>query len=264
MTKTSCSFFFFSASWFGIELLIILLHPSPFTQRKAPSIKYHHTRISAMLSLEQQLQQPQQGNSSEIPPAHRQHPMQGLTIETSAQKSDLDSSSSARSSLQSSSDDDESSHDLQDYDLDTTVAAWDQLTDLTHEITSSLMAKQASILCQRFRRESSNLEAGPPVKKRIVLLPPLPNPVPVNDVASTDLDVTVVTNDEHSSSHLQIDMNATENPTIGSQEEGGLPKTLYEHVDRIGRMSRLVMEIEFCQKELRKEMLAMKEHDDKA
>ena len=190
--------------------------------------------------------------------------MQGLTIETSIQKSDLDSSSSVRSSLQSSSDDDESSHDFQDYDLETTVAAWDQLTELTHEITSSLMAKQASVLCQRFRRESSNLESGPPVKKRIVLLASPADPPLVNNMAPTDLDVTVVTNDEETS-HVPSDTNANETPiSHDNHEEGGLPKNLYEHVDRIGRMSRLVMEIEFCQKELRKEMLAMKDHDDKA
>ncbi len=199
-----------------------------------------------MSSLAQELQQPQQGDSSEMPSEHRQHPMQGLTIETSVQQSDLDSSSSVRSSLQSSSDDDESSsRDFQHYDLECTIAAWDQLTELTHEITSSLMAKQASVLCQRFRRESSNLESGPPVKKRIVLLASPANPLLVNNVAPTDLDVTVVTNDEETS-HVPRDKNANEGPTSHScHDEGGLPKNLYEHVDRIGRMSRLVMEIEF-------------------
>lgn len=186
----------------------------------------------------------------------RQHPMQGLTIETGPQKSDLESSSSVRSSLQSS-DDDESSNDFQDYDIETTIGAWDQITELTHEITSSLMAKQASVLCQRFRRESTNLETGPPVKKRIVLtassIPVLSNKV------HTDPDLTVVTNDEDTS-HVEF---AEADAVKNNNQDGGLPKNLYEHVDRIGRMSRLVMEIEYCQKELRKEMFAMKEEDEK-
>jgi hypothetical protein len=217
-----------------------------------------------MFNLAQQQQQEQlQGEASEqrlAHASHRRHPMQGLTIDTGARESDHGSSSSVRSSLPSS-DDDESYHDFQDYDLDTTIGAWDQITELTHEITSSLMAKQASILCQRFRRESTNLETGPPIKKRLVLLP---SSVPVglcNNKVIIDPDVTVVTSDDDDATNADKNDEPAVTPANNSNHDGGLPKNLYEHVDRIGRMSKLVMEIEYCQKQLRNEMLEMKQQE---
>jgi len=232
--------------------------------------------------------------------------MQGLTIETATDKAKTTvtatrnlpkeegnrhrsssssssslstSSTSGRSSLQSStnSDAEEDDEDYcfpQDYDIETAIGAWDQITELTHEITSSLMAKQAAVLCQRFRRESTSLETGPPIKKRKVVVSSTSISVDVlsnlNDHTKnmtggpTDPDLTVVTNiDEDTPPRENETVNAT-NSDRHHDEDGGLPKNLYEHVDRIGRMSRLVMEIEFCQKELRKEMLAMKkdQHQD--
>lgn len=61
----------------------------------------------------------------------------------------------------------------------------------------------------------------------------------------------VVVSDEDTASH---DMS----PTDAEEEGVGLPDDLSSQVDRIGRMSKLVMEIEYCQQALRREMVAMR------
>lgn len=228
-------------------------------------------------TLAEQQQQALHASHEEAKQNRQEHPMQGQTIDTRAPKMDQESSTSGRSSslLSSSSDDeqdgddeDSSDNDFQDFGFETSIRAWDQITELTHEITSSLMAKQASVLCARFRRESTSLQAGPPVKKRRV---PSSSVLPIIrgiEPGSQNPAVSVVTtSDEEASRTKQANENSAGLAAVGSNQgnsnEGGLPSNLYEHVDRIGRMSKLVMEIEYCQQELRKEMLSMKEEEEK-
>lgn len=132
----------------------------------------------------------------------------------------------------------DSSEELKSYDLDAAINAWDEIGELSHEITSSIMAKQAAILCERFRNESDVPSQSPNKKRRLAS----------TENRSEDLlslpnhDISVVTSDEESS-------NSTGNDS--------LPLDMSSQIERIGRMSRLVLEIEFCHQKLRREMMSM-------
>jgi len=171
-----------------------------------------------------------------------EHPLEGLTIEAM-----LDSTTGAFDGSRSTGSLD-SEYEFANYNIDTAIQAWDQIEELTHEITSSLMAKQASILCSRFRkREARQQEAAqpPPAKKRRVDVAPRIKQA-ANEPPPT---AAVVTSDEE-----------TSHSACSAEETGdALPDDMNVQVDRIGRMSKLVMEIEYCQRELRKEMLTMGE-----
>jgi hypothetical protein len=141
--------------------------------------------------------------------------------------------------------DDEDDDELSHYNLEVAVRAWDQIGALTQEITSSLMAKQASVLCERFRRKTwPLLKFEPATKKRRMDA----GPSSLADEQKQDVSVVGVVSDEETASH-----------GVASTEEEvrGLPDDLSSQVDRIGRMSKLVMEIEYCQQALRQEMIAM-------
>ncbi len=172
--------------------------------------------------------------------------LKGWTIETRKDISGTSTSDSRRSSLKTSAfheDDaigDDDDIDFRYYNIDAAVLAWDQIGELSHEITSSLMAKQASVLCELFRRKTSALELEPPTKKRRLEVSP-GTCHEMNESPST----AVVISDEETESHG------------GASIDEGLPDDLSSQVDRIGRMSKLVMEIEYCQHELRREMIAM-------
>ena len=172
----------------------------------------------------------------------KDHPLQGLTIE--ATLSDPAVSTSTRSGSPSQHDDDDDNDDFENYNIDIAIVAWDQISELTQEITSSLMAKQASMLCKRFRKEEAllNISASQSKKRRVLCDLSSSSKKPVEDVV-------VVTSDEESHSE----------PQHGPQVQG-LPDELSAQVGRIGRMSKLVLEIEYCQRELRNEMLAMSDH----
>lgn len=168
--------------------------------------------------------------------------LNGWTIEALIDNtSKANASQSRRSSFESSilhEDDDisdEDQRDFRDYNIDTVLLAWDQISELSHEITSSLMAKQASVLCELFRHKTAALKFETATKKRRLEEAPFPSQEP-NESSST---VVVISDEETTSVHE------------------GLPDDLSSQVDRIGRMSKLVMEIEYCQQELRREMLAM-------
>lgn len=198
--------------------------------------------------------------------------LRGWTIEAKLNSEIVHhTSQSRRSSFESSSvldgdagDDIENGHDNDDddgyeeddelclYNIETAVRAWDQIGALTQEITSSLMAKQASVLCERFRRKTWPLKFEPAAKKRR-----MDAGVPSSSYADErhhglSSSAVVVVSDEETASHHDVGSNEEE-----EQEGRGLPDDLSSQVDRIGRMSKLVMEIEYCQQALRREMIAM-------
>jgi hypothetical protein len=198
----------------------------------------------------------------------KEESLQGWTIEANLNSEVVHTSQSRRSSIESSvlldevdhdketgpnnddagyeddDDDDEFSH----YNLETAVRAWDQIGALTQEITSSLMAKQASVLCERFRRKTWPLMYQPATKKRRMDLGASTSSADDRNVVLPSSAVVVVSDEETASHH---DVGSIE------EEERGLPDDLSSQVDRIGRMSKLVMEIEYCQQALRREMIAM-------
>lgn len=143
-----------------------------------------------------------------------------------------------QSQLTADSDDDEAFS----YNIGTAVYAWNQITSLTHEITSSVMAKQASILCKRCRRQEDLFtEEREQKKRRMERSPEGQKLQPMQSHVHLE-SPRAVTSDEESHS---------------GPEEHGLPEELSSEVERMGRMSRLIMQIEFCQAQLKREMEAM-------
>lgn len=191
--------------------------------------------------------------------------LRGWTIEAKLNSEVTNLSQSRRSSFESSSvlldevdavngngnhNDDDGCEDEDDelthYNLETALRAWDQIGAITQEITSSLLAKQASVLCERFRRKTWPIKFEPATKKRRMERVSSSSANDQNGALSPS--AIVVVSDEETASHCDV----------RSTEEGrGLPDDLSSQVDRIGRMSKLVMEIEYCQQALRREMVAM-------
>ena len=125
---------------------------------------------------------------------------------------------------------------LESYNLDKAMDAWDQIGSLTSEVASSAMAKQASIVCERFRDEDETQTRRNRANKRRKL----------ETTETTETDPDFVTSDEDSQarSHKAL--------------SGGLS----HQVDRMGRMSKLIMQIDHCHRLLRTDMLAMGEDND--
>jgi hypothetical protein len=123
---------------------------------------------------------------------------------------------------------------LESYNLDNAIDGWDQIGSLTSEVASSAMAKQASIICERFRDEDETRSPNRANKRRKLETP-----------KTTETDPNFVTSDE--------DSNASHE---------GLSGGLSRQIDRMGRMSKLIMSIDHCHRLLRAEMLAMGEDND--
>lgn len=140
--------------------------------------------------------------------------------------------------------DSSSEEELESYNLRTAMDAWNQITELTREITSSLMAKQASILCKRCRQLDFSSDQTSNKKRRISRSSEEnrkeSSASPIQSVVIES--PRAVTSDEESTTDM---------------EEPHLPEILSAEVERMGRMSKLIMEIEHCQAQLRREMLAM-------
>jgi hypothetical protein len=110
------------------------------------------------------------------------------------------------------------------------IEAWDQVGMLTKRLTKTMMQKQASMISVRFRQGDSPAPAcQPPIKKRRKL----------NDEQSQD-EATEISDDENSEK--------------GNVNGDPLPSFISEQVDRMARMSKYIMEIEYCHRMLREEM----------
>ena len=123
---------------------------------------------------------------------------------------------------------------LESCNLDSAIDAWDHIGSLTSEVASSAMAKQASIICERFRDEDETLSRNRANKRR-----------KLETTKTTETDPDFVTSDEDSqASHKAL--------------SGGLSR----QIDRMGRMSKLIMQIDHCHRLLRADMLAMGEDNE--
>jgi hypothetical protein len=120
------------------------------------------------------------------------------------------------------------------YPIVAAITAWDQIGSLSSEVSTSLLAKQASIISERFREENSEPER--PIKRRKIGTP--------SDDSSED-EQQVVSCDEHSSST--------------SSDSFNLPSCVSHQVDRMARMSKLILKMESYHRLLRVEMMAMAE-----
>jgi hypothetical protein len=117
------------------------------------------------------------------------------------------------------------------YPILAAITAWDQIGSLSSEVSTSLLAKQASIISERFRAENSEPER--PSKRRKIGTP--------SDDSSED-EQQVVSCDEHSSTSSE-----------------SLPGCVSHQVDRMARMSKLILKMESHHRLLRMEMMAMAE-----
>jgi hypothetical protein len=132
---------------------------------------------------------------------------------------------------------------LESYDLDKTIDAWDLIGSLTSEISSSVMAKQASMVSERFREAEASTR---PKKRRKMET--------TNARTETTVDQPIVISDEESQA----------SSTEGAFSDGveAFSEDLATQIDRMGRMSKLIMKIEHCQRQLRADMLAMGTDND--
>jgi hypothetical protein len=139
---------------------------------------------------------------------------------------------------------------LEGFDNDSIVTAitgWDQIGSLSSEVSTSLLAKQASIICERFRAENSEPER--PSKRRKTGTPSEgdsskdehSSPPPSSDDSSEKDEQRVVSSDEESS----------------TSSESSLPGCVSQQVDRMARMSKLLLEMENHHRLFRMETIAM-------
>jgi hypothetical protein len=124
------------------------------------------------------------------------------------------------------------------YPIVAAITAWDQIGSLSSEVSTSLLAKQASIICERFREENSEPERPSKIRKI---------GTPSDDSSSEDEQQEVVSCDEHCSSST----------SSGSESESCLPGCVSHQVDRMARMSKLMLKMESYHRLIRMEMVAM-------
>jgi hypothetical protein len=118
------------------------------------------------------------------------------------------------------------------YPIVAAITGWDQIGSLSSAVSTSLLAKQASIISERFREENSEQERTS--KRRKIGTP--------SDDSSEDEQERIVSCDEHSSTSRE-----------------SLPGCVSHQVDRMARMSKLMLKMESHHRLLRMEMIAMAE-----
>jgi hypothetical protein len=119
------------------------------------------------------------------------------------------------------------------YPIVAAITGWDQIGSLSSEVSTSLLAKQASIICERFREENSSREPERPSKRRKI-------GTSSDEEDSSDDEQQVVSCDEHSSTSSE-----------------SLPGCVSHQVDRMARMSKLILKMESYHRLVRKEIIAM-------
>jgi hypothetical protein len=119
-----------------------------------------------------------------------------------------------------------------DLKSDKIVDAWDKIGIMTSQISQSVMQKQADLVAKRYQIASGrdanvSQDQGPSKKRRL----------------ESDL----------SSSNDAADSSLSSSSALPEQENWS--ESLARRVDRMANMSRLIMEIEYCHRLLRKEMV---------
>lgn len=130
-----------------------------------------------------------------------------------------------------------------------TVKSWDQIGALKSEIVSSIMAKQASILCKRFANSNAN---GQPNKRRKTDS----TAAETNSEEQATVVSGIVTSDEGSSIESSAASHASEESLSVDDLESD------RQIDRLGRMSRLMIKLEYFHQELRHEIASFSQEVD--
>jgi hypothetical protein len=136
----------------------------------------------------------------------------------------------------SSAVDDEEAFD--NYPIVAAIAGWDQIGSLSSEVSTSVLAKQASIISERFREE--NRGGAERLSKRRKMAG-----TPSDGCDDDEQQQVVLSRDKHSST--------------SSAEP--LPDFVSHQVDRMARMSELMLQMESYHRAVRMEMIAMAKED---
>lgn len=107
---------------------------------------------------------------------------------------------------------------------DKMVEAWDKIGVLTSEVTKAIMKKQADSIAKRYRQEGSHHDED----------------------TSTE---------ESRSKKQRLEDNQLSDDVIVNLPEENWSASLTRCIDRMARMSKLIMEIEYCHRLLREEMV---------
>ncbi|CAJ1962699.1 unnamed protein product [Cylindrotheca closterium] len=132
-----------------------------------------------------------------------------------------------------------------------TVKSWDQIGALKSEIVSSIMAKQASILSKRF----ANNDAKCHPRKRQKTGPLLTAETNSLEQASSRVS-EIVTSDEGSAIESSADSQTTEESSLVDDLESD------RQIDRLGKISRLMVQLEYFHQELRHEIVSISQEFD--
>ena len=132
-----------------------------------------------------------------------------------------------------------------------TIKSWDQIGALKSEIVSSIMAKQASILCQRFASRDGNNRPRKRAKTD-----PSTGTVLGSDSGAISNVSSVVTSDEGSAVDSASESQKIEESSLENEVEAD------RQIDRLGRMSRLMIQLEYFHQELRHEIASVAQEVD--
>lgn len=133
--------------------------------------------------------------------------------------------------------------------LSLTIDSWNQIGSLASEIVSSVMAKQASFLSRQFAADNDESSSRPNKKRRMEAT------TGESQTPKSRSPPSIVTSSEEEGSI--IDSLAEESLSLKSHTGDPLEHYQYNQIDRLGRMSRLMIQMEFYHKKLRDEMIAM-------
>ena len=132
------------------------------------------------------------------------------------------------------------------YPIIAAITGWDQIGSLSSEISTSMLAKQASIICERFREENRSEPERPSKRRKIG--------TPSEDDSSEDEHDTP--SDDSSEEEQQV-VSSDELSSTSSDRSESLPSCVSNQVDRMARMSKLFLEMEEGHRLVRMEMIAM-------
>lgn len=170
--------------------------------------------------------------------------------------------------------------------LGNTIEAWDQISDIASEVAHSVMAKQASLVCEIGKRELTlNLlgarssrantksrfnkrrkvgdDMGPSSLMRSSLTSSSNSIEPIAVMDSSG--VVTSDDDEDDSSAEASTLSCLSSTSEGGGCEGSLQQSpgtmLVQHVERMGRLSNYIMEMEHCQRLIRAELESMEQEE---
>ena len=133
------------------------------------------------------------------------------------------------------------------YPIIAAITGWDQVGSLSSEISSSMLAKQASTICERFRQENRSKPERPSKRRKI-------GTPSEDDSSEVEHDTP---SDDSSEDEQERVVSCDELSSTSSARSESLPGCVSHQVDRMARMSKLLLEMENHHRLVRMEMIAM-------